>query len=209
MCFARALNRLLTASYEELTGRRVNWVVAGSAATRLQGVNLTPRDIDVLMQMRRGVFEFARLMGPFTPAACPSDPVGENEEWYSSEKLPILVDDPDPHNTTWTFGRWYIEGFKAEVAHIKPPADYLETKRRDSGIWECGPEVWPHVRYVSWEGYRVPVVPLEIQLHTSLNRGLDSRVRNILDVLGTQGFDRHLLELSLTEEQKKQLVDIL
>ena len=209
MCFAPALNRLLAASYDELTGRKVNWVIAGSGATHLQGVQLTPRDIDVLMQTRRGVFEFARLMRPFTPAECFSDPVAESEEWYSSGELPILADEPDPHKATWTFGRWYIEGFKVEVAHIEPPVDYLDTKGRDSGIWENGPEVWPYIRCVSWEGYKVPVVPLEIQIHTSLNRGLDSRVRSIVDVIGTQDFDRHLLELSLTEEQKKQLVDVL
>jgi hypothetical protein len=44
----------------------------------------------------------------------------------------------------------------------------------------------------------VPVVPLEIQLQTNLQRGLDERVADIVGVLRRDGYDAALIGQSLS-----------
>ncbi len=205
MGFTRTLSEVLSISYRKLRNEGISWAIVGSAATALQGVHLSPGDIDLLMQTPAAVFDFSEMMSPLTPA----EPVHDLQEWYSWAEVPVLADDPDPQKTVWTFGRWRIGGFKVEAAHIQPPADYLEVKREGSGIWECGPEVWPHIKHVPWGDYELVVVPLEIQLHTCMSRELDDRVHRIVAVMRSEGYDGRLIDLSLTGEQKTRFNDSL
>ena len=209
MCFFTTLNRMLAATYEDLRNSEIRWILVGSGATLLQGVNLSPGDIDVLMQTPGGVYVFARSMEEFTPEDCPVHHADDPDQWYSSRNLPVLADEPNSQEAVWTFGRWYIDGFKVEVSHIEPPADYLGTKDDDAGLWEAGPEVWPHVNRVAWEGYDIPVVPLEIQLHTNMKRSLEDRVQKIVEVFRTRGYDRNLINLGLTADEKTRLAGLL
>ena len=63
----------------------------------------------------------------------------------------------------------YIDDFKVEAAHIEPPPGHPGAKD-GVGIWEAGPEIWPYVQNVLFADYQVPVVPLEIQMGTTLQR---------------------------------------
>jgi len=76
----------------------------------------------------------------------------------------------------------------------------MRTSQEGAGIWEAGPEIWPHIRRVSFRGHRVPVVPLEIQLGTSLGRGLDQRVAEIVRVLDRDGYDEMLIGKALSPD---------
>jgi hypothetical protein len=132
------------------------------------------------------------------PPTCP-DPEGELG-WYSSQVEPVR-NGPDAYGYTWTFARWYLDGCKVEAAHITPPA-HAPAQR---GIWEAGPDIWAHVQAVRWQGYIVPVAPLEIQLGTNLQRSLAERVEVIVQVLGAQGFDEPLLRQCLSPAQWKRI----
>ena len=103
---------------------------------------------------------------------------------------------PDDYGFVWHFGRWMMDGVKVEMAHIAPPGG-MPMSADGAGIWEAGPEIWPHIRRVPFGGHRVPVAPLEIQLGTCISRGLEDRVAAIIAVFQEGGYDRKLLETAL------------
>ena len=197
MVWKSILEQVLALVYEPLEREGIRWTVLGSVATALQGCAVTPNDLDLLTFTPGGVYRVAELMAPHAPAVCELS--NEDEAWFSSAALPVSSG-PDPFGFSWHFGRWHVDGFKVEVAHITPP-DRFPASADGAGIWEAGREVWPHVRRVPFAGYQVPVVPLEIQLHTSMSRGLESRVEAIATTLEAQGHDTALLKLALSREQ--------
>ena len=97
---------------------------------------------------------------------------------------------------TW---RWLVEGIKVEIAHIAAPQRF-PTSADGAGIWEAGPEIWTYIRQVSLGAHRVPVAPLEIQLETAMQRGLEERTSEIVSVLQKRGYDRDLVGRALTKE---------
>lgn len=172
------------------------WVIVGSAATALQGADVVPGDIDILAQKPVGVFKFAELMAPYMPQHIAVSP--DHDGWRSSKEQPVS-EGPDEFGFYWTFARWFVDDVKVEVAHIEGP-DAVDVLQSGGGIWEAGPEMWPHICHVSFQGYQVPVVPLEIQLETCLQRGLEKRADAILNVFQREGYEAALLERALRRE---------
>ncbi len=188
------LEEIFVLAAPALKVEETRWVVVGSAATALQGCRVTPKDIDILTLQPAGVYRFAEVMVPYTPAS--PMPTADHEEWHSSLEEPVSVG-PDDYGYTWYFCRWTIAGVKVEVAHIVGPPT-AQPAQPGSGMWEAGPEIWAHIREVDFRGHRVPVVPLEIQLQTNLGRGLAQRVEEIVTVLRREGYDRALAECALS-----------
>ncbi len=207
MNYERTLQVVLNLSCGVLRREGVRWALVGSAATALQGVEIVPGDLDLLTMTPRGVYTFARLMSFHNASRSPA-PVG-TEDWLSTPGLPVSADEPDPQKTVWHFGRWLVEGFKVEVAHIEPPADFFDRYEPRMGIWEGGPQVWPHIKLVQYRGCDVPVVPLEIQLQTSMSRGLMGRAEAIAGVLHRRGYDADLLAVSLSAEHRAKLAETM
>lgn len=177
------------------------WAVGGSGATALQGVNIVPNDIDILAHEPAGVFGFAELLSSYAPAHC--DYMPGDEHWVSSKEMPVQADSkPDEYGMIWHFARWYLDGFKVEVAHIAPPSGFPRSGQ-GIGIWENGPEIWDYIHTVPFEGYQVPVIPLEIQLETCLSRELQERIDGILAVFDANGYQTNLLHQSLSSKNLK------
>ena len=196
MSWELCLNTVLAVAQPILTGDELRCAVIGSAATAVQGCRVTPRDID-LLAIEPGVpIHFAKLMSAHTPEQCPHAP--DHADWLSSAETPLWIG-PDDYGFTWRFGRWLVEGMKVEIAHIVAPQGF-PTSEYGAGVWEAGPEIWPHVRRVSFGEYRIPVVPLEIQLETAMQRGLEERAAEIVSVLQNSGYDHDLLRRALTKE---------
>jgi hypothetical protein len=191
-----ALEQLLDTAYAGLEREEIGWAVVGSAASALQGCAIVPDDLDVLLCEAEGVTRFAQLMDTYAPRTCVVEP-GE-EGWVSSRQQPVSVG-PDKYGFVWHFGRWYVDGFKLEAAHIVPPEEFA-LSADGAGVWDVGPEIWPHIRHVPFAGYQVPVVPLEIQLQTCLRRGLEARAEAIAALLHARGAERELLKVSLSPE---------
>jgi hypothetical protein len=182
---------------------RGEWCLIGSAATALQGIDVAPRDLDMLARRPEIVFRFAELMADFAPDTNPYP--DDMERWLSSAEKPVKVDEPNLEEFVWHFGRWVVDGFEVEVAHIVPPAGM----RFDDGMWEAGPKIWNHVKHAKLGNWDIPVVPLEIQLQTNLGRKLDSRVENIVRRFRENGHDRELLGSALSEANRKRLEELL
>ena len=98
---------------------------------------------------------------------------------------------------TILFLRFSLAGVKVEAAHIRPPLT-ASVPAGAGGIREASPTIWPWVYPLAWQGFQVPVVPLEIQLETNLTRGLEGRVAAIIDILCTGEYNKDLLRLALS-----------
>ncbi len=176
------------------------WAVIGSAATAVQGCAVTPRDIDLLAAHPEGVRRFVGLMEPYTPGRWAHPP--DHPDWRSSRDRPVSTG-PDEYGFFWHFARWVVDGVKVEIAHIAAPEGF-PTSTDGAGIWEAGPEIWPHVKNVRWGDRILPVVPLEIQLETCLRRGLEERAAAIVAVLRRDGYDAALIRKALREEHRRR-----
>lgn len=197
--FKIALDKILDTTYNTLTQKNIEWVIMGSVATFLQGIDIVPGDIDILMKSPEGVYFFADLMSEYAIDKCEAGKNHQEDNWQSSKELPVVADEPNPTEAVWCFGRWYINNFKVEVAHITPPSDYLVNKKPNTGIWEGGPEVWSFVKHINYKSYALPVLPLEIQLQTNMNRKLDLRINKIINLFKLKKYDEQLLEKSLSQ----------
>lgn len=156
------------------------WMIVGSAASALQGVAVVPRDIDVLTRDPEVVALFAQQLLNYAARSSPSDDL---EIFLSTVERPTVTSE----DGVWTFGRWWIDGRKVEVAHISEvvaPDDLLET---------AGVAVWQSCRAMCWADRSLNVARLEVQLATSISRRLHDRVAAIREQLEVIGVDPALL----------------
>lgn len=204
MLYKVALEKLFDSVYDSLNKSGINWVIMGSIATVLHGIDIIPNDVDILTRSPKGVYKFAELMEDYTVPKCDEKPVHYNEKWRSSKELPVIADEPNPREAVWYFGRWFINNFKIECAHITPPEDYRSSRNPHHGIWEGGPEIWPHLRMIKFKSYLVPVLPLEIQLETNFRRDYTERINKIISYFKKNSYDRELLRESLSEENMRK-----
>ena len=197
MAWERALDTVLRVAPPLFDGGERRCAVIGSAASALQGCRVSPRDLDLLAIRPEELARFAELMWAYTPKYC--DHPTDHADWLSSHDKPLSIG-PDDYGFEWHFGRWLVDGVKVEMAHISAPEGF-PMSADGAGIWEAGPEIWPHVCKVPFGGRAVPVVPLEIQLETCLCRGLEDRAVEIISVLQRDGYDHKLIEKALRQER--------
>src|SRR6185436_10882364 len=167
MSWQTAREIVLQNVYAPLEAEQLRWAVIGSVASTLQGCRFEPGDIDLLTSEPNTVLRLAELMRPYAPPRSPSPP--GVEDWLSSQEMPVSIG-PDPGGSVWHFTRWLIDGAKVEAAHIRPPEGFSPSQP-GAGIWEAGPELWPHIQSAAFAGRTFPVAPLEIQLQTNRARG--------------------------------------
>ncbi|MCK9858671.1 hypothetical protein [Paenibacillus sp. ATY16] len=125
--------------------------------------------------------------------------------WFSTIATPIRAFTDFDNN--WTFARLMVHEIKVELANIQPLIHnaYIH----GSGFWENGPHVWEHIKLVPYKDVTLPVVPLEIQLETNMNRELDNRVKEISRVFRAQGYNQWLIEYALNERNRAKFQEIL
>jgi hypothetical protein len=198
MSWELALKTVLRVAEPLFSGDEPPCAVIGSVASTLQGCQLTPRDLDLLAVRPEEVVRFAELMWAYAPNHV--EPPTDHADWLSSEEQPLSIG-PDDYGFIWHFGRWLVDGVKVGMAHIAAPEGY-PMSADGAGIWEAGPEIWPQIRKVPFAGLQVPVVPLEIQLHTSMSRKLEERTTELIAVLQSS-YDRDLVQKALSKAHRQ------
>ena len=74
----------------------------------------------------------------------------------------------------WSFGVWFIQGVKVELAHIAAPAvAELMIETRSSAVWR-------ERDTLKCQGEPVPTVPIETQLATMAARQQHARIDAVL-----------------------------
>ncbi|WP_206023859.1 hypothetical protein [Saccharibacillus alkalitolerans] len=125
-------------------------------------------------------------------------------DWLSTRLQPVIHFE-DSFHPMWTFARFLIEDVKVEIGNINPGYDFKYVP--ETGIWESGPAIWPYIKEVTVKDTSMPVLSLEIQLETNMNRELEHRIANIIDVFKREGYNSELLKFSLSEENYLSIRD--
>ena len=162
-----------------LADTRIEWLVIGSAASALQGVEIEPRDVDLLFRTREDLMAFVRKMHGLTPSS-PEASLSV-EDWRSSQAQPIKTE-TFPGAFTWHKAAWDIEGVRLDATAIENNG--VPDSLHGDGVWEGGDHVWSFVT----RAQDLPVVALEVQLESCLRRDLDSRARAIAVCLQHSGY---------------------
>lgn len=158
------------------------WMLVGSAASAVHGVELSPSDIDVLARTANDVTKLAAVLPSLAIPGQDVDP----HTFLSTTERPVVT-----FGGGWTFGRWFLDGATVEVAHIAGVHGRLtETS---------GSEVWRQRRLVRWRGNLLPLVPLEVQLATMLGRELDQRSRATAECLRRNGYNEAMLQRAMRD----------
>src|SRR5574340_1405022 len=134
----------------QLEGFELPWAVTGSLGMALQGMELPVHDID-LQTSRQGAYEMERRLSAYV--------VKSVQEWVS------------PHMRS-DYGLFDIAGVKLEIM-----GDVQ--KRAEGGDWEEPTRVEAHLRWVEYEGMRVPVLSLEFEHEAYMKMGRLERAQAI------------------------------
>ena len=158
----------------------VEWMLVGSAATAIHGVEIIPGDIDFIFRTPEGVAQLADVACCFAQKRMNTQ---DASVFLSSEEQPLLVF----AEGNWTFGRWLVDGTRVEVACIKEPG------KENSLAETYGNQVWIRKETIVWQSECIPIVPLEVQLATMLFRRYESRIMPTVARMSQRGFDPELL----------------
>ncbi|TXT54231.1 MAG: hypothetical protein BAJATHORv1_80038 [Candidatus Thorarchaeota archaeon] len=199
------LKLFLDKTYSQSQERNFEYLVCGSMSTYLQGCDIQPNDVDILVKDAEGVSFFAELMSEYAVQKTPSDSV---DDWLSTVDKPVFTIISEDGKEQWYMARWMIDGMKFEIAHLVSE-ESLRRTREKSCIWENGPDMYPHIKKIDFHGYQLGVIPLEIQLSTNMFRSIEERVSEILKILKKEGYDNELLKRALTAEQYASIIEKL
>ncbi|MDO3411530.1 hypothetical protein QWJ34_17325 [Saccharibacillus sp. CPCC 101409] len=171
----RAIEAAVLSAAGALQTSGLPYLFVGSVSTWIQGCEIVPNDVDLLMREAADVRRALRVLNPDTD---------EGVRFFE-----------DAAGIRWTFARGRSHGAKIEIAHIEPPEE--DESGGSEGIWENGPSIWAYKKTHPFAGLALPVVPLEIQLATCLNRGLEQRADAVIRVLKRGGCDWSLLRRAI------------
>jgi hypothetical protein len=166
-----AFSIVLRKLYNELTGSSVNWVVTGSLNFALQGLPITPHDIDIQTDSL-GAYEIERRFASY---------VTRKVLFSSAERI-------RSH-----FGALQIDGITVELM-----GDVQ--KRLEDGSWEDPVDVNRHKLFVAFEGMDVPVLSLEYEAQAYRKLGRFERVQMLQEALSrfqprsTEGNDHKIVK---------------
>ncbi|HBU85642.1 MAG TPA: hypothetical protein DEF35_28950 [Paenibacillus sp.] len=171
----------------------MDWIIVGSTASLIQGCNnIRPNDIDILVKQNGDVDKIVNLFMDYLPKITPS--LIFNKHWVSTMHAPTF----SIHNVTkkWSFARLNIHGIIIEIANTVPD-EYLE----------LSPIVWELKKYDEYEEMFVPVVPLELQMHSSYEQKKLDRVRTIKEIIKSKNLDLQFMENYLSSSDYRQLME--
>ncbi|MDQ2714295.1 MAG: hypothetical protein M3Z08_05250 [Chloroflexota bacterium] len=140
--------------YTALKDSDVNWTLTGSLGQALQGLPLTPHDIDI-QTGEVGAYEIERRF-----ATC----VIRKVAYSATEKI-------RSH-----FGALLIDGVQVELM-----GDVQ--KRLVNGAWEDPVDLQRHTCVVDYKGMRIPVLSLEYECQAYLKLGRIERARMLREFI--------------------------
>jgi hypothetical protein len=136
----------LLAFLQAVKGQNIDWWLAGSAALAVRGMDLAPRDLDLVVaasdSMRLGDLLLDYLVEPVIPVT----------DWFCS----------------W-WGRAFLHARIEWVGGVNEMAD-------EPAVSDYGPTAASRLDTVLWKGYPLRVPPLDLQLMVNEKRGLADRV---------------------------------
>ena len=137
--------------------KRINWWLTGSAALAVRGLDITPRDLDLIVDdasaPKLGELLLDYLVEPVLPSA------GWIGNWFGRAFLHVRLE--------WVGG-----------VHTSVDTPHLS---------DFGPTAASRLEVVNWHGEEIRVPPLDLQLQVSERRGLSERAGKIKRMLNSKG----------------------
>lgn len=121
------------------------WFLGGSGALAARGLDVTPRDFDLITD-EAGARRLAAILSDVLV-----EPLQRSEGWIAD----------------W-FGRAFMHARIEWVGDVHANVD-------DHAVTDFGPTAAAHLEAVNWEGYEILVPPLALQREVSERRGLMDR----------------------------------
>jgi hypothetical protein len=138
-----------------LHSARTGWYLAGSAALAVRGIDVVPRDLDLVVDAASGAI---RALGDVQ-----TEPVSANR--------------PGSWIARW-FGRCFLQARVEWIAGVDPEIDVYASPN------EYGPLAAARLETVRWHDHDLALVPIDLQLAVTEQRGLAARAEAIRDFLG-------------------------
>jgi hypothetical protein len=139
----------LEALLQRLQGHGLNWWLVGSAALAVRGLQVTPHDLDLVVQ-DQGSHRVSELLRAYEV-----EPMSDSRGWI------------------WD---WFGRGFLH--ARVEWVGD-VNAKAETDGPTDFGPTALERSEMVEWRGFPIRVPPLDLQLIVSERRGLTERANLI------------------------------
>jgi hypothetical protein len=144
------------AAFVQIVGdQNIDWWLTGSAALAVRGMEIEPRDFDLVVD-DAGAQRLGELLLPYL-----YEPVVRVEDWICN----------------W-FGRAFLHARFEWVGGVHASMD-------EYGVSDAGPTAAGQLETVSWHGKEIRVPPLDLQLQVSARRGLAERVAMIERYMST------------------------
>jgi hypothetical protein len=140
---------------DTMEGSGIEWFLSGSCVLAIRGLDIVPRDVNVVFPHVSDLQRVRDLFGPDT-----IQPLMECEGWVAK-----------------AYGDAF-HGCKIGIAF--ETEDRLDTPEPDdSGPYDSGPYAASHLETATWEGRAIPVPPMQLLLNINCRRGRTERVRQI------------------------------
>ena len=144
----------LDAVAARLAVARCDWFLAGSAALAVRGIDIVPRDLDLVVADASAAL---RALGDI-------------------QIEPVTLNRPGAWIARW-FGRGFLHARVEWVAGVDPAVDVYSAPN------EFGPTAAAGLETVRWNDHELALTPLDIQLAVTERRGLAARAETIRDFL--------------------------
>ncbi|MBI1256932.1 MAG: hypothetical protein GC204_05635 [Chloroflexi bacterium] len=128
----------------------LNWYLVGSAALAVRGIQVQPRDLDIVVGDDSSVERLRDLLLDVTV-----EPFARSQNWIAG----------------W-FGRIFNRARLEVVGVVLPTVDA-------QGICDFGPAAAARLEKVMWRGWSIRVPPLDLMLAVTEQRGLHERAEAI------------------------------
>ena len=145
----------LDAAALRLFARRTPWFLVGSAALAVRGIDVVPRDLDLVV----------------------ADPAAAAEAFRTVQVEPVSVNRAGAWIARW-FGRAFLHARIEWIAEVDPAVDTYATPN------DYGPAAAARLETVRWRDHDLALAPLDLQLAVTERRGLTERAAAIRDLLG-------------------------
>jgi hypothetical protein len=145
----------LDAVVMRLQTARAEWFLAGSAALAVRGIDIVPRDLDLVV----------------------ADAPHAMRALADVQIEPVSVNRAGAWIARW-FGRGFLHARVEWIADVDPAVDVYSSPN------EFGPAAAARLEAVRWRDHDLVVTPLDVQLAVTERRGLAARADTIRDFLG-------------------------
>lgn len=145
----------LDAVASRLYGARCDWFLAGSAALAVRGIDIVPRDLDLVVA---DASRALRALGDV-------------------QIEPVSLNRPGAWIARW-FGRGFLHARVEWIAGVDPAIDVYSSPN------EFGPHAAARLETVRWNDHDLALAPIDVQLAVTERRGLATRAETIRDFLG-------------------------